>query len=116
IPASGVAWNSLDSHLATVDNRGMAYGVMQGVARITASAGAVRDTFRLSVGGVMSFNVSTMSGAAFCSMSSADMREAELRAVSERAIIYEDTSNPSGGFTSAQYQSIAATFDTLVHP
>lgn len=116
VAAAGVQWSSLDRQIATVDNRGMAFGVAQGVARITASAGSVRDTFRLSVGGMMTFNVSTVSGTAFCSLESAEMREAELRAISDHAIIYEDTSNPPGGLTARDYESIAATFDTLIHP
>jgi hypothetical protein len=37
-------------------------------------------------------------------------------AVSQHAVIIEDTGNPSGGFSAAEYQSLAATFDTLVHP
>jgi hypothetical protein len=43
-------------------------------------------------------------------------RAAHVVAVSNRAIIVADDANPSGGFTSAEYASIAATFDTLVDP
>ena len=37
-------------------------------------------------------------------------------AVSNRAIIVADDANPTGGFTAAEFQSIATTFDTLVDP
>jgi hypothetical protein len=43
-------------------------------------------------------------------------RQGVVRAVSQRAIIVEDVGNPSGGFSTAEYESIAATFDTLVYP
>jgi hypothetical protein len=39
-----------------------------------------------------------------------------IMAVGTQAIIAVDTLNPSGGFTAADYQRFAATFDTLVYP
>ncbi len=41
---------------------------------------------------------------------------ARVTAVSSQAIIAVDTLNPPGGFTAAEYQSLAAAFDTLVYP
>jgi len=38
-----------------------------------------------------------------------------VRSVSLHAIVVEDTLNPAGGFTTAQYDSIAAEFDTLAY-
>jgi hypothetical protein len=43
-------------------------------------------------------------------------RTAKVRAVSSTAIVVEDTTAPPGGFTDAEYLSIATTFDTLVFP
>jgi hypothetical protein len=43
-------------------------------------------------------------------------RVARVVAVSARAIVLADTSNPSGGFSAADYQRFAARFDTLVYP
>jgi hypothetical protein len=43
------------------------------------------------------------------------IRASRVEAVSSRAIVVADTSNPSGGFTAAEYASIAAAFDTLVY-
>ena len=37
-------------------------------------------------------------------------------AVTSKAIVVADTANPAGGYTDAEYQSIAVTFDTLVDP
>lgn len=41
---------------------------------------------------------------------------ARVVAVSNLAIVVADTANPAGGFTNAEYQSFATTFDTLVAP
>ncbi|MDB4878281.1 MAG: Peptidase hyicolysin [Gemmatimonadetes bacterium] len=41
---------------------------------------------------------------------------ARVAAVSQTAIVVADTANPAGGFTDAEYQSFATTFDTLVSP
>jgi len=37
-------------------------------------------------------------------------------AISQQAIVVADTLNPTGGFTTADYQRFAARFDTLVYP
>jgi hypothetical protein len=39
-----------------------------------------------------------------------------VAAVSKSAIVVADTSSPSGGFTDADYLSVATTFDTLIFP
>ena len=41
---------------------------------------------------------------------------ARVAAVSNLAIVVADTANPAGGFTDAEYQSFATTFDTLISP
>ncbi|MFN2565611.1 MAG: hypothetical protein ABR499_11500 [Gemmatimonadaceae bacterium] len=50
------------------------------------------------------------------SCTSPTMRTGRVAAVSERAIVVHDTANPRGGFTDADYQRFATTFDTLVVP
>ena len=44
------------------------------------------------------------------------MRTGRIAAVSSKAIVVADTTNPASGYTEADYQSIASTFDTLVDP
>lgn len=44
------------------------------------------------------------------------MATARVAAISNSAIIVSDTSNPSGGFTDAEYQNFAVAMDTLVMP
>ena len=39
-----------------------------------------------------------------------------VEAVSQTAVVVADTENPAGGFTRADYEHFAATFDTLVSP
>ncbi len=39
-----------------------------------------------------------------------------IKSVGTHIIMAEDSTNPSGGFSTAQYDSLAATFDTLVWP
>ena len=41
---------------------------------------------------------------------------ARLVAIGDKSMIFEDTLNPSGGFSTADYQRYAAKFDTLVYP
>jgi hypothetical protein len=43
-------------------------------------------------------------------------RTGRVAAVSNTAIVIEDTTAPPGGFTNAEYLSIATTFDTLIFP
>jgi hypothetical protein len=50
----------------------------------------------------------------FCD--NAQPRIARVAAVTNKAIVVADTSNPAGGFSDADYQSIGVTFDTLVDP
>ena len=61
-----------------------------------------------AVGDLWSLNV-----ASGCS-GTPSFRAARVRAVGQKIVIVEDTLNPAGGLSTAQYDSIAAKFDTLV--
>ena len=63
-----------------------------------------------TVGQLMSLNV-----AQGCS-GTADNRIGMVRKIGAHAIIVSDTANPAGGFTTAQYDSIALEFDSLSYP
>ncbi len=43
-------------------------------------------------------------------------RVSRVAAVGTKSIVVADNENPAGGYTDAEYASIAATFDTLVYP
>ncbi|MGH7718071.1 MAG: Ig-like domain-containing protein [Gemmatimonadaceae bacterium] len=47
--------------------------------------------------------------------SNANMRTGRVAAVTQRAIVVHDESNPSGGFSDAEYQEVGSTFDQLVY-
>jgi hypothetical protein len=69
-----------------------------------------------TVGSLLQVNVSTDSDASGDPCVVTDYRTGRITAVSDRAVIVADTANPVGGFTAADYQNVAATFDTLIHP
>lgn len=64
-----------------------------------------------SVGDILTLNVNADDGC-----SNPRWRGAEVMAVSTHAVVVADTTNPSGGFTQAEYAHFATTFDTLVYP
>jgi hypothetical protein len=64
-----------------------------------------------AVGDLVTLNTNSSSAC-----SSPDYRTGRVAAVSTKAIIVADTANPASGYTDADYQSIAATFDNLVDP
>src|SRR5690606_11597729 len=70
---------------------------------------------QVSEGQIFNFNVNS-SSADGCSAASIDRRGARVRLVSQRAIIVEDTLNPSGGFTTSDYQEFATIFDNEIWP
>ena len=63
-----------------------------------------------TVGTILPLNVSQR----FCDQ--VDIRHGRIAAVSQRAVVVADTANPKDGLTNADYQHVAATFDTLVWP
>jgi hypothetical protein len=64
-----------------------------------------------AVGDLMQLNANAID---FCDNPS--MRTGRVMAVTDKAIVVADTSNPAGGFTADEYRSIGVTFDTLVDP
>jgi hypothetical protein len=64
-----------------------------------------------SVGQLVSLNANAESAC-----SSPDVRTGRIAAISNKAIVVADTSNPTSGYTDAEYASIASTFDNLVDP
>ncbi|HVZ49181.1 MAG TPA: Ig-like domain-containing protein [Gemmatimonadaceae bacterium] len=63
-----------------------------------------------AIGSIVTLNASVNSA---CGPTSTP-RPSRVVAVSNSAIIVEDTLRPAGGFTATDYQNVAATFDTLV--
>ena len=65
----------------------------------------------VQVGDAFTINAQTNSACG-----NASNRGGKVVAISDRAIVVADTANPVGGFTTTEYQSIAAAFDTLIYP
>lgn len=88
--------------------RPMATGGMQPNRNLI---GAAAQLVVPAVGDLMKLNVNAMD---FCD--NPDYRTARVMAVTNKAIVVADTSNPAGGFTSDEFKSIGVTFDTLINP
>jgi hypothetical protein len=48
--------------------------------------------------------------------SNARIRTGRVVAITNRAVVVSDTTNPANGFTEADFQGFGATFDTLIYP
>lgn len=75
----------------------------RGSSIVTADEAKVGDLVTLNVNGIQA-------------CTGADRRIGRIAAVGTRAIVVSDTSNPTGGYTDAEYASIVATFDTTIYP
>jgi hypothetical protein len=76
-----------------------------------ASRGRTSALVAANVGDELKLNVNSSQ-----SCSNPSTRTGRIAALSNRAMIVSDLANPAGGYTDAEYQSILATFDTLVFP
>lgn len=79
-------------------------------ARAAYRTRATRVTVPTTVGAAVTLNGNSSGCGA------PDNRASHVVAVSDHAIVVADDSNPAGGFTNAEFASIATTFDTLVDP
>jgi hypothetical protein len=79
---------------------------------IATPAGLSRSlaTSGVQVGDVVTVNVSSSA------CDNIQQRGARVVAIGTQSIVLSDTLNPSGGFTSTDFQKFAARFDTLVYP
>ena len=113
VSGAAVQWESLNSAVATVTQAGVVRGVSLGTAQIVARSGGRADTATVTVVSELTrtFNVSS---ATACEEPA--YRTARQVASSQRALIFEDVTNPSGGFTAEEYQEIATSFDNLIWP
>ena len=72
-------------------------------ASVVASVPAIGDLLQLNTNPVD-----------FCS--NPQVRTGRVAAITDKAIVIADTSNPTGGFSDDEYKAIGVTFDTLVDP
>lgn len=79
--------------------------------RLSLSPPRVSRQTAPTVGTLVDLNASTLAGTG---CADPDWRTGRVMVVSNRAIIVADTANPAGGFTTADYETIAETFDDLI--
>jgi len=58
----------------------------------------------------------TLNANASQACTSPNNRASRVAAIGEKSIVVADNENPAGGYTDAEYESVAATFDTLIFP
>ncbi|MBV9108648.1 MAG: Ig-like domain-containing protein, partial [Gemmatimonadetes bacterium] len=109
-----ITYQSANPAIATVSAAGTVTGVAVGTTQIVATAGGRSATVTVNVvaqTGLRSINVNTDQGC-----SNPNFVQFRTVATSQHAILMEDTRNPPGGFTTAEYQAIADRFDSQVWP
>jgi hypothetical protein len=108
-----VKWQTLNPAVASVTQEGVLRGVALGSTQVVASAGGQADTANINVvsGVLRSFNVNSDQAC-----TNPIFKDARQVASSANALIFEDITNPSGGFTPVEYQQIADSFDRLIWP
>ena len=106
LSGSGIGW--IDAHLlaSKIPDARAAYRSRSSGARFSVAQAATP-----AVGDIISLNANSKDA---CTNS--QKRPARVMAVSSRAIVVADTTNPTGGFTSADFASFAATFDQYIDP
>jgi len=108
-------FKSSNTSIVTVSGSGLARGVAVGTATITAKSGGKSSVVTVNVlssagGAIRTFNVND------ANCDNPVYHGARLVATSTHALIYEDITNPTGGFTAAEYQGIINELEGTVYP
>lgn len=117
-PVTSATFKSGNTSIATVSSDGLVRGVAVGTTTIEVKASGKTvsvETQVLASGSFRTFNVNA--GSAEADQCDTPINHAaRLVASSTHALIYEDNTNPTGGFTAAEYQSIINEFEATVWP
>jgi len=108
------SFKSANGSVATVTSDGTVRGVAPGNTTVTVKAGGQTVTVNVTVlsgGSFRTFNVNSNDNCG-----APNYHGARLVATSTHALIYEDLTNPAGGFTDAEYQSIINELENIVYP
>jgi hypothetical protein len=106
-----ITWSTDNAAVATVTQTGLVTAAGSGTARIKATAGSIVKEITVTV--VTQFNVNAEEGEG---CKNPEWRNFRVETESEHLLIASDLENPSGGFTGADYNAFAATFESLVWP
>lgn len=113
---SGVSYKSENPAVASVTADGKVTAVSIGVTKVIAKVGSLADTSTVNVlaaGSIRTFNVDANS---VTGCDAPVYHPARQVASASHVVIFEDLNNPTGGFTAAEYQSIADEFDAQIYP
>lgn len=108
--SAAVTFTSSNTGVATVGSTGLITATGIGTTKIVATAGSVSKDLTVTVQQAQ-FNVRSTESCA-----NPDLRSYKFEAQSARLLIVSDPANPPNGFTAADYQEFAATFESLVWP
>lgn len=110
-----IAWSSSNTAVATVTSTGATTATVTATGQGTAKISAAVDGRVLKEINVLvqqpQFNVNSDDNCI-----NPDMRGYKIETQTEHLLIVSDLANPPGGFTSQDYASIAATFESVVWP
>jgi hypothetical protein len=116
VSVTTASYKSTNPSVASVAGDGKVTAVSVGTAQIIGKAGGQTDTATINVlasSSIKTFNVDAVS-ATGCD--APVYHGARQVASASHVVIYEDLNNPAGGFTTAEYQSIADEFDAKIYP
>ncbi|HEX6750163.1 MAG TPA: Ig-like domain-containing protein [Longimicrobium sp.] len=116
VSVNGASFKSENPGVASVTGDGKVTGVSVGTTDIIVKAGGQTDTSTINVlaqGSIKTFNVDALSETG---CEEPVYHPARQVASAAHVAIYEDLNNPSGGFTAAEYQSIADEFEAKIYP
>ena len=105
-----VTWTSTNTAVATVSSSGLVTATGVGTATVRATAGSATKDVAVTVQQAQ-FNTNPNQAC-----TSPNMRGFTIAAQSARLIIAVGTDNPPGGFTTQDYEALAATFENLLYP
>ena len=108
--SAGITFTSSNPAVATVTGSGLITATGVGTTKITATAGSISRQITVTVQQAQ-FNVQSVQPCA-----GLDLRGYKFEAQSAHLLIVSGTDNPPGGFTTADYEAFAATFENLLYP
>jgi hypothetical protein len=106
-------YESSNGSVASVTSDGKVTGVSVGTAQITARAGGQTATATINVVATPNIRTFNVESTSTTGCDAPEYVQARLVASTAHVLLYEDVANPTGGFTTAEYQTIANEFETV---
>ena len=110
------SYRSSNTAVATVTSVGKVTAVSAGTAQITATAGGQSAAATINVVAAGNFRTFNVESTSQTGCDAPKYHLSRLVASTAHVALYEDTQNPGGGFTDAEYQAIANEFEAVDYP